>query len=187
MSSLHDAVTRGGDYVRLEPPRATQGELQLTNKLHMIRVGDDVNGVVEHLRGIDPHLVLWYDFKVEIFVLQWEGFRQNGDRWDWCEDLVGAYKCLDQRLINLIERIDKQNRGHTDLVEELDRLDREMEAAKRRAFADRTGDAAERLRHALRRDLGVEGSSVMMGSSRGIQKARKEQRRRQKRARKANR
>lgn len=182
MSSLHDAITTGGNYVRLEPPRASQGQLQLTNKLHMIRVDDDVMGVVDHLNSIDPHLVLWYDLAVEIYVLQWEGFRQKGDRWEYVEDLVGAYKVLDARLINLIERIDKQNRGHTDLVEELDRIDREAKQARTAAFRDQTGDLAERFRHSLRRDLGQEGSSVHMGTSRGIEKGRREQRRRARRA-----
>lgn len=177
MTSLHDAITVGGDYLRIEPPRATQGELQLTNKLHMVRIDRDVLGVAERLRSIDSHLVLWFDKQVAIYVLQWEGFRQKDDKWEYVEDLVGAYKELDSRLINLIERIDKQNRGHTDLVEELDRLDRQRKRDVERAFSERTGEAAEELRHALRKDLGMEGSQVYVTGSRGARKAKKRRRR----------
>lgn len=172
MSFLSAAHT-GEDVIKLEPPRASLGQLQLTNRLEMIRVEQDVLGVVEHLKGIDPGLVLLFDKKQEIYVLYWEGFRakEEGGTPEWCEDLVGSYLELDQRLINLIERIDGQGRGRYDLERELDRLDREAERERERVFSERIGDQAERLRYALRQDLGSTGSQVYLSERKGRQRA----------------
>lgn len=166
MSHLR-AIHSGEDLLRLEPPRASQGQLQLTNRLEMVRVDQDVLGVVEHLKRIDTGLVLMYDKAQEIYVLFWEGYREKDGQQQWCEDLVGAYRELDQRLINLIEKIDRQGRSRYDLEKELDRIDDEARRARDRAFSDKIGEHAERLRHALRSDLGVTSQAFMSGAPRG--------------------
>ena len=174
-------LVTGDDTIKLEPPRATLGELQLTNRLEMIRVEGDVLGVVEHLKRIDRGLVLMFDKNVEwedgrgkgIYVLYWEGLN---DRGQLVEDFVGAYRELDQRLINLIERIDGQGRGRHDLARELDRLEEQKEREAEQRHAEQMGPLAEQLRHALRKDLGAAGSQVHVGMSPGIYRNRAERR-----------
>lgn len=178
MSFLRAEIT-GEDLLEIEPPRASLGELRLTNRLEMVRVQEDVLGVAESLRRIDPGLKLLYDKAQEVYVLYWIGLRADtpGGPASMHEDLVGAYKELDQRIIRLVERIDAQGRGRHDLQTELERLERQRDAEAERRHAETIGPIAERLRFALRKDLGTEGSSVHMSGSRGKHRAQAESKR----------
>jgi hypothetical protein len=144
-------------YLDLEPPRASLGQLQLTNKLEMVPVENDVLGVVSRLKSIDPGLKMFYDFGQEIFVLYHEGLNEQGHVVD---SLVGAYKELDQRIVSLIERIDAQGRGRHVLSAELEKLERQRDAEKRHEQLERVGELGEQLHHALRKDLGFGGSQA---------------------------
>jgi hypothetical protein len=147
--------------IRLEPPRATHGELQLTNRLEMRRIDTDVLGVVEALQRIDRGLKMYFDEGQEVFVLYWEGFRPDHQgNPGWHEDLVGAYRELDQRIVGLIERIDREGRGRADLNAELERLERAREREMASQRHEHVGPIAERLLHAVRDDLGLGGSVV---------------------------
>lgn len=170
---LTGLLVTGDDTLQIEPPRASLGELQLTNRLQMVRVEPDVLGVVESLRSIDPGLRLMYDKGQSIYVLYHDGFNEHGQR---VEQFVGAYKELDQRIVNLIRRIDAQGRGRTDLSRELDRLEEEKDRVHDAEMAERFGGMGEQLRHALRKDLGATGSSVQMGGGEGIARNRAERR-----------
>jgi hypothetical protein len=150
-------------YLDLEPPRASLGQLQLTNKLEMVPVENDVLGVVARLKNIDPGLKMFFDFGQEIFVLYHEGLNEQGHV---VEQLVGAYKELDQRVINLIERIDAQGRGRHNLVAELEKLEAEKDREQRHEQMEKVGALGERLHHALRKDLGLGGSQAHMSGSR---------------------
>jgi hypothetical protein len=159
LSALHV----GDDILKLEPPRASLGELQLTNRMEMIRVEADVLGVVEHLKRIDPGLELLFDKRQEVYVLYWVGWREKDGHAELCEDMIGAYRALDQRLIRLIERVDREGRGKTDLATELDRLDAQADRERDRVFSEQVGQQAERLRHALRADLGIQDRAFIPG------------------------
>lgn len=163
---LTSLVVTGDDTIRIEPPRASLGELQLTNRLQMIRIEGDVLGVAETLKRIDRGLVLLHDRNVPwdngrgqgVYVLFHEGFNECGQ---WKETLVGAYRELDQRIVRLIEKIDVQGRGRYELGRELERLEREKDREEERAQTERIGPLAEQLRHALRKDLGQTGSQSL--------------------------
>jgi hypothetical protein len=163
------------EYLKLEPPRATLGQLQLTNKMQMVRVDSDVLGVVERLKSISPGFDLLYDKGQKVYVLYHTDLNEKGEV---VESLVGAYTELDQRLIRLIERIDAQGRGRHDLVAEIDKL----EAAKARENAadrlNKVGPIAEKLHFAMRQDLGLTGEVVHMSGSKGGHRARRERQRR---------
>jgi hypothetical protein len=178
MTGMLTGLYAGDDTLRIEPPRASLGQLQLTNRLEMVRIDTDVLGVAEHLKRIDRGLVLMFDKGQGIYVLYWQGLN---DRGDLVEDFVGAYTELDQRIVNLIERIDGQGRGRHDLARELDRLEAQKDREREQQQAEQMGPLAEQLRHALRKDLGAEGSSVMPGHSRGIYRNRAERRAAQRR------
>jgi hypothetical protein len=169
---LTSVVVTGDDTIRIEPPRATLGELQLTNRLEMVRVEGDVLGVADRLKRIDRGLVLLFDKKQEIYVLYHEGLDERGH---FKESLVGAYRELDQRIVNLIERIDAQGRGHHDLATELEKLERQKDREEDAAQTERMGPLAEQLRHALRKDLGLTGSQSLPVSV-GIARNRAERR-----------
>jgi hypothetical protein len=160
-------------YLDLEPPRASLGQLQLTNKLEMVPVENDVLGVVSRLKSIDPGLKMFYDFGQEIFVLYHEGLNEQGHVVD---SLVGAYKELDQRIIKLIERIDAQGRGRHDLIAELEKHERELDAEKRHEQMEKVGELGEKLHFALRKDLGLGGSQAHMSGSREKHRRRKAKR-----------
>jgi hypothetical protein len=146
-------------YLDLEPPRASLGQLHLTNKLEMVPVEDDVLGVVKHLKSIDPGLKMFFDFGQEIFVLYHEGLNEQGHVVD---RLVGAYKELDQRIIKLIERIDAQGRGRQDLATELEKLEAQKDREQRHEQMERVGELGEELHFALRKDLGFANSRAFM-------------------------
>jgi hypothetical protein len=150
-------------FMKIEPPRADLGQLQLTNKHEMVPVEDDVLGVIRHLKSIDPGLHMLYDMGQEIFVLYHRGFNEQGHV---TESLVGAYKELDQRIVNLIERIDVQGRGHQDLAKELERLDRENDRENAHRRMEKVGPIGEELRFALRKELGFAGDQAHMSGSR---------------------
>lgn len=179
----------GDDLIDLQPPRATleQAQLALSNRLELVHVERDVWHVVETLQRIDPGLQMFFDKNQRVFVLFWKGMREKDGRAELVEDFIGAYIELDQRLVRLIERIDSHGRGRYDLTRELEKLEAEKDAEHAWDQAQRVGDAADRLRHAIRRDLALEGSEVRLSTSRGGQKWRKEQRRRQKMSRRRNR
>jgi hypothetical protein len=167
------------EYLKLEPPRATLGQLQLTNKLSMRRVDSDVLGVVERLKSIDPGLEMLYDEGQKVFVLYHKGVNEDGHVF---ENLVGAYTELDQRIINLIERIDAQGRGRTDLVKELEKLEAEKDRENALRRLNAVGPIAERMLHAMRRDLDL-NDAVHMSGSKGGHRGRRERQRRAKRKR----
>lgn len=146
--------------LEIEPPRANLGQLRLTNKLEMVPVHDDVLGVIERLQRIDRGLKMFYDINQEIFVLYHEGLNEQGHL---VESFVGAYRELDQRVVNLIERIDSQGRGRQDLATELGRLEAEKDAENARDRLERVGPMAEKLQHAIRRDLGMKSRAFMSG------------------------
>lgn len=173
MTGMLTGLYAGDDTLRIEPPRASLGQLQLTNRLEMVRIDDDVLGVAETLKKIDRGLVLMFDKGQKVYLLYHEAFN---DRGEWVEQFIGAYTELDHRIVNLIERIDGQGRGRYDLARELDRLEAQKEREQQQREAETMGPLAEQLRHALRKDLGAEGSSVMPGHSRGIHRNRAERR-----------
>lgn len=167
------SIITGDDTLLIEPPRAELGQLQLTNRLEMIRIDSDVLGVAESLKRIDTGLVLMFDKGQRIYVLYWQGLNAHGHL---VEEFIGAYTELDQRIVNLIRRLDAQGRGRYDLNRELSRLEDAKDREHERQVHEQHGQMAEQLRHALRRDLGATGSSVQMSGGQGIARNRAEKR-----------
>jgi hypothetical protein len=63
-----------------------------------------------------------------------------------------TFKCLDDRLIRRLERADERSPSVEDLEESVDRFNAQRERDDERIWEDISGDAAERLMHALRKD-----------------------------------
>lgn len=167
------SIITGDDTLLIEPPRAELGQLQLTNRLEMIRIENDVTDVASALKGIDPGLMLMYDKGEKIYVLYWKGLNDQGQL---VEQFIGAYTELDQRIVNLIRRLDAQGRGRYDLNRELNALEKAKDREHERQMSEQHGAMAERLRHAIRKDLGATGSSVIVSGGEGIGRNRAERR-----------
>lgn len=63
-----------------------------------------------------------------------------------------TFKCLDDRLIRRLERADEHSRSVSDLEESVDRFNAQKERDDERALENISGDAAERLMFALKKD-----------------------------------
>lgn len=173
------SIVTGDDTILVEPPRASLGQLQLTNRLQMVRIDNDVLGVAESLRRIDPGLMLMHDGNVKteqgngVYVIYWKGLRDG----QLVEEIVTTAVELDQRITNLIRKLDAQGRGRVDLNAELARLEREKDAENARRHHETFGPLAEQLRFALRKDLGATGSQVFMSGSGASRRSRPKKRR----------
>lgn len=112
----------------------------------MVIVESDVGNIVQQIKAVDKNLCVRHSDVGKFFVV----FHRNPDNGK--ERLITTAKDLDGRLLN---RIKKLGSGNYDYLAELARLDREADKAKDARIKEQFGDAAERLSHALRKDLGV--------------------------------
>ncbi len=109
-----------------------------------IEIEDDVQSVAGELRELDPSLHLRYSESGRYFVVY-----QKLE--DGSEQLVTTAKQLDKRLVKKVRRL---VHASYDLAEELERGDAEADREAERRFSEDLGPAAERLRHAVRKDIG---------------------------------
>src|SRR4051812_6596928 len=117
-----------------------------------VEIADDVQGVARSLRDIDDrfrlradldHLQRLVGFTVELHTPQPDGSVE--------EHFVGAYRELDHRVLRDARRYTAP--GY-DLAAELERVEDERDRTFDHEQRERTGEAAERLAHAVRTDLG---------------------------------
>jgi hypothetical protein len=67
----------------------------------------------------------------------------------------GTWAGLDERIVRRIEQIDSHGRGGYDYAGELERETLAREQRSSAEFTERTGDAGERMAHAVRQELGL--------------------------------
>lgn len=68
------------------------------------------------------------------------------------ESLVFATKCLDQRVIERLQRADQAANNGVDFAEEIDKENERLERERERRFEEQIADATERLVHAFKKD-----------------------------------
>jgi uncharacterized protein (UPF0297 family) len=120
-----------------------------------VAIHADVGSVVAQLREIDDRLHVFYVpdqafFSVELHTPRADGLVD--------EHLVGAYESLDGRVVQRIRQI---TRPGYDLGAELERIDREAQARADHRHSEQTGEIAERVAHAVRKDLGVRSKAFI--------------------------
>lgn len=121
--------------------RALEGDL--------VEIHPDVQEIARRLQEIDPALRLRYSEAQGVFVVyEVQDLPDGAIR----EHLVTTARELDQRLVNRI--LELSDPGY-DFAGELERLERQAERDSDHAFEERTGENAERLAHAVRKDLGL--------------------------------
>lgn len=135
--------------MRIEPSDITQ--VIRARHGRMVRLDDDVQSVARDLRDIDANLHLDYSEEGETFIVTHEP--EPGE-----EYLVLATPNLDQRIVHEIRFI--MSPGY-DYVDELDKLEDAAHRARDHEFAEKVGERAEHLAHALRRDLGLKRGIIV--------------------------
>lgn len=121
---------------------ASLAQVQTGRDGRRVLVDDDVAGVARKIREISPRLSLRWNERGEFFeVIEDDGRTERR--------VTTALEC-DDRLVARIMRIAHPS---YDLVADMERTDLAAERAEEHAFSERTGEIAERLAHAVRKDL----------------------------------
>lgn len=127
----------------MEVTPATFAQVKTGRDGRRVTVTEDVGDVARRLQEISPKLILVWNENGQYFVVvERDG---NGD-----ERLVFTAQECDERIVKRAELITSSS---YDFVGEMDRLDKAAERAKDHEFHERTGEIAERLAHAVRKDL----------------------------------
>ena len=69
-------------------------------------------------------------------------------------DISSGWEGLDNRVVRRLQYIDREGTGGYDYAKALERETLAREARASHEFAERTGDGAERMAFAIRRELG---------------------------------
>lgn len=140
----------------LSIPLDRDGEIQPA-RVDQIRAGAggreividaDVGGVVKQLREIDPAFRVRYSEAGDYFVVYCQD--EGGDPY-----MVATYQELDARVVSNIREIVYRNRqpGYS-YAAELERMNADADRRREQRFSEQIGERAERLAHAVRKDLG---------------------------------
>lgn len=146
------------DTIEITP--ATLAQVHRTRNGHQIAIDDDVQGVARDLLAIDPSLRLHYDPHGEYYVVKQLVTERDGTV---TEKLVTTALELDQRIVHRVRQIAHPS---YDYAAELDRVDAAADRERDRRQAELVGPMAERLAHALRKDLGATNRAFMPGKDR---------------------
>jgi hypothetical protein len=135
----------------VELESATIAQVRKGRDGRLVQVEDDVLHIAARLRQVDPSLSLRWNDHGEYFVVVETDESGTEHRVTTCTE-------LDERLLARIERI-----AHSsyDYVGELDRMDARAEREKDHRFHEQTGEVAERLAYALRKDLQAKNRIIL--------------------------
>lgn len=114
-----------------------------------IVIDEDVAGIARDLRAVHPDLRLGYNERGEYFVV-YQLDREAATGNVTGEHLVTTAVELDQRLLRRVEQVVHPSYN---LADEIDRLDKEIDADNARKHHEVAGEKAERLAHAIRKDV----------------------------------
>ena len=109
-----------------------------------ILIEDDVANIAGRLKTIDDSLRLRWNERGEYFVV----YQQLGRD----EKLVLTAQQLDERILHRVQQITHPS---YDFVGEIDRMDKQAQKDADHRFSEQTGEIAEELAHAVRKDLGA--------------------------------
>lgn len=146
---------------RIEIQPANVAQVHRTSVGKNILIDDDVQGIARDLATIDPSLKLEFDPHEELYIVYQARLLGDGSVEDtlvttWSVERNGP---LDKRLSKRVAQIASE--GY-DYAAELDRIDREAQAAEDHAFTERFGPMAERLADALLKDLGEDKGRIFV-------------------------
>ncbi len=138
--------------MEIEPATLAQVAMGRDGKMH--EVDDDVGGIALRLKEIDDSLRLrWNEFGGFFVIYQMLDTAEG-----LLEKLVLTAQELDGRIIKRVEQITHPS---YDFVAEMDRMDEEAQKDKDHAFHEQTGEVAERMAHAVRKDLEAQNKAFV--------------------------
>lgn len=139
--------------MEIEP--ATIAQVRAGRDGRVLTVDEDVFEVAGRLKEIDPSLHLRWNERGEYFVVyQILGTLGEGGE----EKLVLTAKELTPAIIARVEEITHPS---YDFVAEMDKLDKQADKDKDDRFKEQTGEAAERMAHAVRKDIGATNKIIL--------------------------
>ncbi|UTI65607.1 hypothetical protein NBH00_05200 [Paraconexibacter antarcticus] len=149
------------DYVEISPATITQVHQAMGRTKSLVLVDDDVQGIATSLQEIDDSLHLHYDPQQDIWVVTQEVHQPDGTVED---KLVTTHSGdLDHRLLNRVRQV--TGRGY-DMHADIEASERAAERVRDRERLEQVGPTAERLLHALRRDLGYDQDRIFVPGGR---------------------
>lgn len=138
---------------RIEISPASVAQVHAARGGRRVLIDDDVQGIARDLRDIDAALKLEFDPGEELYIVYQQVLAGDGSLEDrlvtvWSVERNGP---VDKRLVHRIREIAAP--GY-DLAGELDLIDGEAQRRAEHEFSEAFGDVADRLGHALLKDLG---------------------------------
>ena len=134
---------------RVQISPATVAQVHRSQRGARVAVTADVQNVARDLQQIRESLVLEFDPVEDFYVVLDRRVMPDGSEEDHL--VTTALEC-DQRLVNRVREISSES---YDFVAELERVEAAAERDRQHAFREQVGEPAERLAHALRKDLGM--------------------------------
>ena len=139
--------------MEIEP--ATIAQVRAGRDGRVLTVEEDVFEVAGRLKEIDDSLYLRWNERGEYFVVyQLIGKLEEGGT----EQLVLTAKELTPAILARVEEIVHPS---YDFVAEMDKMDKQAEKDKEHRFHEQTGEAAERMAHAVRKDIQAKNKIIL--------------------------
>lgn len=143
-------------------------DIKPVNYEQVIQAGDDyyiidaaTSQIVKEINEVDSRLHVKYNTTHNFFVL----FAKEEERGQLIEYLVKTFTELDPRIVHRVKEISDPS---YDFIKEEEELEKQADKDKLHAVQEDIGERAERLAHALRKDLGIKNRAFM--SSNGVNK-----------------
>jgi hypothetical protein len=140
-----DLSVAPANYVEIQPGSVAQ--VMRSRKGHNIMVADDVQGIANQLLEISDEFRLVYNPQEALWMLEQHRHLPDGSV---REDFVSSFTECDHRILHRAREVSAP--GY-DIGAELEKAEAVSDAAMEARRYEVSGDAAEKLGHALRKDL----------------------------------
>ena len=158
-------MTEGFDLRQVQVKVQPSVDVPLATHDQVVQAGDDyfiidaaTCSMAKEINDIDNRLFIKYNRRQDFFVL----FAKEETREGLVEYYVKSFTKLDPRIV---ERVKEISDPSYDFIKEGEQLEKEWDKEKMYAIEQRIGDTADRLAHALRKDLGVKSRAFFDGRS----------------------
>ena len=137
---------------RIEP--ASFAQVRYGRDGRRINIDADVGEVASRLKEIDPKLGLQWNEKGDFYMVVEYAQLPEGEE----ERLIFTAQECDQRIVKRMEQIASPT---YDFMAEVEAMDKQADRDKDHQFHEETGEVAEQLAHAVRKDLGATNKIIV--------------------------